>query len=900
MKQKNNNAPPRWAQRLLRWYCPDSLLEEVEGDLLEAFHRNLEKRGLRQARRQYVADAIRFFNPTTFEKGRQAHASIPHYPVNHAAMWSNHLKIAVRNMLKHRLFSFINIFGLALGLAFVLLAFLFVNHEYSYDNFHANGDNIYRVNEVEYLQSGLEDQPSLFRQEQEGISKYAYLPLAAGPTLQEEYPEVMRYTRFDETNAIVRSGNRVFSEKVHLADSTFFELFDFELLEGEASEVLREKNQVAISPKVASKYFGSENPMGRQLEVITYTDTLLCVVSGIAAEPPANSSLQFGMLLNIRNAPRYEKKMTQWGSFNTVLFVELAEGTAPAAFENKLQSFARQYLQGTIDYLKERYQLTDEDNIFELTLTPLKDIHLEHSVSWLAPTGNPLNVFILSGLALVILLMACLNYISLAVTGAAGRTREVGIRKILGASRRQIRLQFWAEAQLLVLIALFAAAGLAWLLLPSFSEFVQRELSLRLADQAPFLLALLGIAFFAGFIAGGYPAAFVARFKPVKVLKGDTYRYEPRFTRVIVVIQNALSVFLIVSALVMYRQMKFINDKDLGYDTSQTLVLKTHSGSGEGAELLSQRLKNALKGKSGIESVAATSISFNQGYDIRGFDYKGGTQSAFYYRVDPAYIPTLGIELAAGRNFSEAHGSDKTRAVIINERLARDLGMDEPVGQNIPWGKDKEYTIIGLARDYHVTALSQPVQPVMLVMDDTEAGLDAFLIKIAAGQLSPAVQAIEKAWKAVAPGRPFDYTFLDEDVAEQYAGYSRWMSIIGASTLFAILIASLGLFGLAGIFAVNRQKEIGIRKVLGAGVEQILLFLNKGLIRLSLIALLLGAPLAWWAMRAWLANFEYKIDMSWDVFALAGGACLTLALLTVSCHSLRSALANPVDALRNE
>ncbi|MCB0565320.1 MAG: ABC transporter permease [Phaeodactylibacter sp.] len=900
MKNKNNLSPPAWARRLLHWYCPESLLEEIEGDLLEAFQLNLEKKGPRAARRQYVLDGARFFNPTTFKKARQIPTPGLPYPINQAAMWNNHLKIAFRNMLKHKLSSFINILGLSLGLAFVILVYLFVKHEYSYDNFHANADRIYRVNEIEFHQAGLKDETSIFKQEQEGISKYAYLPLATGPTMQEEFPEVMRYTRYDETNTIVRRGKRVFSEKVHLVDSTFFELFDFELLEGDAAEVLNGKNRIVISPEMARKYFGAEDPIGKELEVTTYMDTLLCTVTGIAAHPPANSSLQFDMLINILHKPYYERNIAQWGAFNTTLFLELAEGTRPEVLESKLAAFVKEYLHGTIDYLKGRFHLTNEDQILKLALTPLKEVHLEHSIIWLGPTGNPLNVFILSGLGLSILLMACLNYISLAVTGASGRTREVGIRKILGSSRKQIRLQFWAEAQLLVLVALVFAVGLAYWFLPAFSEFVQRDLSLRYTGQGPLLLSLLGIALFTGLIAGGYPAAFVAGFQPVKVLKGDTYRYEPRFTRAIVVLQNALSVFLIISALVMYRQMKFVNDKDLGYDTSQTLVLKTHSGSSEDVGLLAQRLENALNGKSEIQSVAAASMSFNQGYDIRGFEYKGEDQSAFYYRVDPNYIPTLGIEMAAGRNFSAAFGSDKTGAAIINERLAKKLGMDNAVGQSIPWGKEKEYTIIGVAKDYHVTTLNQPVQPVLLTMDETEAGLDAFLVKIAAGKMSEAVQIVEKAWKAVAPGRPFEYTFLDEDVAEQYADYARWMNIIGISTLFAILIACLGLFGLAGIFAVNRQKEIGIRKVLGAGVEQILLFLNKGLLQLSLIALVLAAPVAWWAMRVWLSKFEYKIDMSWDVFALAGVACLALALLTVSYHSLRSALANPVDALRNE
>ncbi len=900
MEDHPNHHPPRWAQRLLHGYCPEEVMEEIEGDLEEAFYHRLEKEGPALARRQYCIDVLRFFNPLTFRKARRIRAQSITFPVNHPAMWNNYLKIALRNIRKQKLFSLINILGLAVGLAFVILVFLFVQHELSYDRFHSNAENIYRVEEVQYQQSGLEDKPSLFKAEQEGIVKYGYLPLPTGPVMQEEIPEVLRFSRFTPTEAVVSRGEQIFSEKIHLVDSTFFRLFDFELLAGNPEEVLDEKNRLVISPGIARKYFGYENPLGRELQVVTYTDTLACTVSGIVEPPPANSSLQFDMLLNIRHKPGYEKSITQWGSFNTGLFVELAPGSSLAAVEKKLQAFAREYMADTYTFLKDRFKLSEEDKIFELNLSPLPDIHLDPSVTWKGSAGNPMNIFILSGLGLIILLTACLNYISLALTSASGRTREVGIRKVLGSTRWQLSLQFWVEAQLLVLISLLLALGLAAWFLPVFNAFVQRNLAFDLGQQAGLALALLGIMIITGLLAGGYPAGIISRIRAAEVLKGKTYRYKPGLTQGIVVLQNALSVFLIISALIMYRQMDFINSKDLGYDTDQVLVLDLKTSAGENSELLLERMRNSLEGRNGIREIAAANVSFNQGANIRGFGYEGEVQSAYYYRVSQNYLSTLGIELLEGRNFSTAKGMDKEGAIIINEALAEQLGMENPIGQRLPWGEGKALTIIGLVKDYHVESLNQPVQPVMLTMDDAEGGLAALLVKISGREIAPAIEAVQSTWKAAAPGRPFEYTFLDEDVAAQYESYQRWMNIIWASTLFAIFIACLGLFGLSGIFAVNRRKEVSIRKVFGARTANILLLLNKNLFKLAFLSLLIATPVAWWSMRQWLANFEYKAEMGWGPFVIAGAISLCLAVATVSYHALRTALANPVEALREE
>lgn len=821
---------------------------------------------------------------------------------NRWSMFQNYLKTALRNLLRRRLYTFINLFGLSVGLAFVILILLFIRQELSFDHFHANLDHIFRVEEMEYQQSGITERTDWlgYPRPTEGIQKYPYLPLALGPTLQEELPEIQRFTRYDRGGAIVRRDNKSFTEDINFVDSTFFEIFSFSLLEGDPDQVLQERNTVVITPEIARKYFGNKNPIGETLSVQTFDTTQLFTVSGIAQRPPDHSSIDFQILMRVENKPFYQRQYANWNSFNTPLFLELADGTSAADLAPKLQAFTDRQFEKYIAEQRSRYQLSAEAPVFTLPLTALKDVHLNSSIEWLRP-GNATNILILGTIALLILLIAGLNYISLSLAGASGRMREVGVRKVLGSTPRQIARQFWVEAQVLAIAAILIAVALVELALPLFNEFVERDLSMGWRNWLLLLPPLALIALVTGLLSGSYPAWVLARFRPVSVLKSNsTYRYQPGFIKVAVVVQFALSVFLMLSSLVMYRQMRFVNQKDLGYDKDHVLVLQTNTGwTDEGARLLG-RLREALKDEPRVGQLSGTNNTFSRGWDINGFETPDGKRHrAFIYSGDYNYLDALGLELVAGRNFSIDHPTDSTRACIVNEALAADLGLTDPIGAEVPW-RDYSNVIVGVVKDFNFLPLTEQIQPALIHMNPEEGKVLSILAKIQGSDIPGALAAIERAWRQAAPAQPFDYSFLDEDLAAEYAAFRRWLGIMGVATAFALLIACMGLFGLAGIMALNKTKEIGIRKVLGASLTNILTMLNRDLVRLALLALLLAAPAGWYVMHKWLGRFEYRIAMSWELFAVAGLACLTVALLTVSYHSLRAARRNPVDSLKYE
>ena len=817
-------------------------------------------------------------------------------------MFRNQLKIVFRSLLKQKLYSFINIFGLAIGIAFVLLIFLFVQHELSYDKFHENAQNIYLINEIQFTKPDVkekDDWRAMLTNEE--IYKSAYLPMPLGPTLKNDYPEVQQFSRYGDGNATVRFENKVFKEGLHFVDGNFLEMFSFPLLEGKADEVLAAKNQVVITPEIARKYFGRKNPIGQTLIIKVFEKEENFSVAGLVEAPPVHSSLSFNILIPIENKAFYEKNMERWGSFNTPTFIELADNVSTVDFKNKLQLFVQKYMSGTIDWIRERHKLGEKDRAFELTLTALGNVHLDASVGW-RDAGNPLNILILSGIALLILIIACLNYISLALTGASGRTTEVGIRKVLGSTPNQLRRQFWLEAQALVLIALVIAIILTEIFLPTFNTLIQRELSTNWSQQFWLLLPLGGIALLTGLIAGGYPALFLARFQPIEVLRGHkTYRMQPSFIKSAVIAQFAMSAFLIISALIMYQQMQYVNQKDLGYDKEQVFILYTNTGWGDEGERLCERMKMALKNNSDISSISGTNLIFNSAWDMRGFDSLDNYYWAYVYRADYDYLSTLGINLIEGRNFSTENPSDITSGILINQAMVETMNLDDPIGANIPWiGEEEESRVIGIVENYHFRPLGEAINPMLLHINPKEGAIEHIMFKINGKNMPQIIETIRANWKAIAPYQPFEYTFLDETVAAQYESYNRWMSIISVATLFAIFIACLGLFGLAGIMAVNKTKEIGIRKVLGASTQSIMILLNKDLVKLAFISLLLAAPISYYAMTQWLDNFAFKIEMGWEIFVLAGLLCVGIALITVSYHSIKAAWSNPIDSLKVE
>jgi len=818
-------------------------------------------------------------------------------------MIKNYVKIAFRNIRKQKLYSGINIFGLALGIACCIIIYLFIQDEFSYDRFHQNAENLYRVEQLRYqkLKSEIEPTPFFDSRLPEGMSKSPWLPLPMGPTIGELFPEIEHYIRADESNFIVRSETESFEEDVLLVDSTFFEAFSFPLRSGSAASVLDDQSRIVLTPEMAQKYFSDENPVGKTLTLTIQNEEKLFTVSGIAETPPKNSSIPFSMVMRIEHKPFYDFNIERWNSFNTPLFVALSKGADREQFIGKLNAFANERYEESWQGARDRLGLPEDATVAEFTISPITGIHLDAAAEW-PGVSNPLYSYILGAIAILILIIACINYITLALARSSGRAKEVGIRKASGAQRSQIAIQFWGETQLLTLIAMVAGIGLAELVLPWFNMLADKSLSIHYLDDAGFLAVLLGIAFVTGLIAGSYPASVFSRYQPVKVLKGvGSLSFKPRLTKVLLVVQYSLSVFLIISSLIMFRQLEFVSGKDLGYDEEQVVFISTHTGWNEEGTRLMERYRTELAGVPGVNNVSGMAPAFTQGSNVYGFRVDGEVKESHIYYVDEQLVNTLGIELVRGRNFSEDRPADVTESIIVNQALVASMGWEEPLGQQLPWkGQENPSTVIGVVRDFHFLSMESQIQPMLFHMDPEQGGVADIAVKIEEGMIAETLPSLEATWGEVAPFTPFSYWFLDDAVARQYGQYQRWLTIMGISTFMAILIACLGLFGLAGLTAVNKTKEIGIRKVLGAGIHQILLLLNKDLVKLIVISLLLAAPASWYIMEQWLSDFAFRIDIGASVFLVSALTALGIAVLTVSYHSVKAATVNPVESLRSE
>ncbi|MBS1681769.1 MAG: ABC transporter permease [Bacteroidetes bacterium] len=884
--------PPQFALRFLRMFCPAELHESIEGDLVEQFEEDIVSRGLNYARFKFLLNTINFFRPGIILRNKFK------ADINHTYMIGNYFKVATRNILKRKLFSFINAFGLSIGISFCILIFLFIKDERSFDQFHANKKNIYRIESLIYESRWKSDQVSPY-------TRSAWLQLGLRDALKDELPEIQYATRFNEgSTAILRYRNKVFSEKIAYTDGDFFKMFSFKLLSGNREKLFENKLEVVITPAIALKYFGSEDPLGKVIS-IDNQGAKLYTVAGVMEAPPANSSFDFKILVPQENRPYYERSMKQWGSFNTPCFVQLLEKTDTANFRANLDKVVQKYMGKMLERWRkeEAIQLPIDGKLLELIFTPLSDVHLLKSVNW-HKVSDPQYSYILGGIALLILVIACINYISLALTTSTTRRKEVGVRKVAGAGRNQLIYQFGFESLFLAFISMLFGVLLVLLFLPSFNQFTGKEIAIQTKEWFELLGIGLALTFFVGLFAGSYPSAFLARYQPALVLKGQfTSRLQAGFTKPLVVLQFFLSASLIVCSVIMYRQMKFIATKDLGYSKDQTLVIPTQTGWNEEANKTVERFRIRAQKESGIVSVSGTSSSFNQGYSRYGYKIKDEQKSAYVYAVDPNYLSTLGIHLSQGRNFDATIFSDTT-AIIVNEALVKDMKWDDPLSEHLNWREDTVgigAKVIGVVKDYHFLSLESAIEPMFLSIDKKNVGyLTTLLVKVEAGKVPVSLEKVRGVWKELFPDRPFDYTFLDEDVAKQYESYQHWMSITGLATGFAILISCMGLFGLAGINAVNRTKEIGIRKVLGAELPSIFILLNKQYVGLSLIAFVLAVPISWVIMGKWLESFKFSILMSWDLFAISILLGLIIALATVSYHALKTALVNPAETLKYE
>lgn len=806
-------------------------------------------------------------------------------------MFKNYFKVALRSLWKSKGFSAINIFGLAIGLATCLLITLYVVDELSYDHYNKKAERIYRINsDIKFGGGDL---------------RLTVTSDPMGAVLKKDYPQVEEYTRVynSEGSKLVKKGNQyITEERIAYVDSTFFRVFTLPAISGDTETALNEPNTVVLTESSSKKYFNTTDVVGKTIEISDNPYKITAVIKDI----PRTSHFNFGFLLSMDNV-NY-----QWGSFlsnNFQTYIVLQKGVDYKAFEKNFITVIDKYL---LPQAKQFMQINSMDdfkkagNKLEYTLMPLLDIHL-HSDRFpeLGTNGNIQYVYIFSAVALFVLLIACINFMNLSTARSANRAKEVGIRKVLGTEKKTLVQQFLLESILTVIIALIIGIGIAALVLPLFNDVSAKSFSAKDFVSGRIVLFILLVPFVVGVLAGIYPAFFLSRFKPVTVLKGSSVGIfkKSNLRSVLVVFQFATSIILIIGTVVVYRQLQYIQNKNLGFNKEQVLIINGTGALQNNAEVFKNEVRNlpgvtsaSFTGYLPVSSSARSDNSFSKSAVM---DSKTGVNMQ-RWTVDYDYINTLGMQMIQGRNFSREFGSDSS-GVIVNETAAKLLGFSSPLGEKIYTYNNRNepiaYNIIGVVKNFHFESLRQNIGPLCMMLGDARF-LTSF--KVSTSNIQALVKQIESKWKVMAPGMPFSYRFLDDSFDEMYRSEQRVGKIAITFAVLAILIACLGLFGLVTYAAERRIKEIGIRKVLGATISNIIGMLSKDFLLLVVIAAVISFPIAWWGMNQWLQDFAYRIDISWWIFIIAGLMAAVIALITVSFQAIRAALANPVKNLRTE
>lgn len=812
-------------------------------------------------------------------------------------MIKNYLTIALRNLWKNKVITVINIVGLSLGLACFALLLLHVNDEFSFDRFHLKKDRIFRV--YRYLQPA----------NGEAASSDPFMPMPLGPAMKADFPDVVNYVRFcDWGDQFVRSGKLLTATPVLFADPQIFEVFNFPLLYGDPNTALAEINSVVLTEKAALDFFGEKNPTGKTLEIKVADEFEPFVVSAVAKNLPPNSSIRFDILASYAKhaASKFGKRsVDNWNRSGYFTLVELKPGSGLPQDSARLQQFYNKYHPGETEEARNKAQWTAAGEPVSYRLQALPDWHTDTEVDGGAvATMNPKYGWILMGLGSLVLLIACINFTTLSIGRSAGRAREIGVRKVVGAHRRQLVGQFLAESLLLSAVSMLLAAGLAFAFLPAFNELTDKKLRFDLGLYPELGWMLAGLTLLTGLLAGAYPALVLSGFRPMEALKSK-FRVAGSnfFTKSLVTFQFVLSVGLIACTLIMLRQLHFLQQKNPGFNKDNVLIV---NASDADTKHIYPLFKSALAGQNSIAGVASAELSLGaeSGWSRSGFDYKGQNKQVYEYFVDPEYLSVLGMPLLAGRNFDRSITADTVTSVVINETLVRDFGwtMDNAVGQVLTGYHENGVNnpvVIGVVRDFNFLSLHKEVKPMMFQMFNGYEPFQ-FFVRLRPGQIPEGIAAAKKAWTDVEPNLPFRYKFLDDNLARFYKAEARWSAIIGYAGILAVALAGLGLFGLVALATLKRTKEIGIRKVLGAGIVSVARVLAGDFLQLVLIAILIASPLAWYFMQRWLADFAYRIEMQWWMFALAGLVALVIVILTVGFQSLKAALVNPIKSLRSE
>lgn len=810
-------------------------------------------------------------------------------------MFSNYFKIAWRNIVKSKGFSVINIVGLAAGITCFLLISLYVLDELSYDRFYKNADRIYRVNS--FIKFGGNE------------LNLAVCSDPMGATLKKDYPQVEEFTRiYTYNSAYMKKGAEYINEtRVANVDSTFFAVFSLPAIEGDTKTALDLPNTVVINESTAKKYFGSaQAAIGKTMER-GVKDPELYKVTAVIKDIPRNSHFNFDLLFSMDNV---EYGFGNFLSHNFYTYIVLKPGTDPKAFQKNLDEVTRKYALAQAQQFIKVESLEDFEksgNRLKYELMPIQKIHLYSALyPELGVNGNIQYVYIFSAIALFTLLIACINFMNLSTARSANRAKEVGIRKVLGTNRGTLIRQFLAESTLTAFIAMLFSIVIVYLVLPLFNSLSAKQLLYSDLINWKFLLVAICLPLLVGVLSGSYPAFFLSRFKPIAVLKGKIAKGAKgsSLRSGLVVFQFGISIVLIIGTIVVYRQLSFIQNTNIGFNKDQVLVVD-----GLGPMSNPQAFKNeVLQVRGAVEATLTTYLPVeNSNRSDNSFSTSPvmSTTNAISMQnwvVDENYISTMGMELVKGRNFSKDFGSDST-AIIINEKTAELIGSDDPIGKKLYEGNPNDpndwrsYTIIGVVKNFNFESLHKNIGPLSLILGNNANGA-AFRVQTA--DLSDLVAKVERIWKSMAPGIPFSYRFLDESFDEMYRDEQRIGKVVFMFSIIAIIIGCLGLFGLSTFIAEQRTKEIGIRKVLGASVGNLVGMLSKDFLWMILIAFVIAVPIAWYVMNSWISDFAYRTQLSWWIFAVAGLAALSIALITVSFQAIKAALMNPTKSLRTE
>lgn len=806
-------------------------------------------------------------------------------------MIKNYLKTAFRSLKKNRAFTAINILGLALGFTAALLIVFYVADELSYDRYNVNADRIYRVNEDLKL----------------GGNKVQYAvcmpPLAQ--VLKNDFPDVENTVRLKRGGGMhVKKGNEnILEYNMIFADPSLFDVFTLPMLYGDKATALKDPNTVVITESTAKKYFDRTNVVGESL--ITDNGQLL-KITGVIKDIPTQSHFTADFILSMSSFP--DSRSTEWlrSDYNTYVLIRKGADykKLEAQFPQLLRKYSGQQLQ---DELKMSYdQFEKSGSYFRMNMIPLTDIHLHsNQTGELGANTTVEYVYIFSVIAAFILLIACVNFMNLSTARSANRAREVGVRKVLGSARKYLVAQFLSESVMVALAAMIIGVVAAVLLLPAFNHLADKNIVITRHMVAWLIPAAAALVLVAGFLAGLYPAFFLSAFQPINVLKGKiaTGFKGSGLRSFLVVLQFSISIFLIAGTLVVYNQLHYIQNRDLGFNRSQVLIV--HNAFELGGH--SKTFKHEVKQLGGVQNATMTGFLPVQSNRSTGIFYKAAVadpKSSIFpqvWAVDEDYVNTLGMKIIAGRNFSNKIASD-SNALVINETAAKLLGFTDPINKVIytspggNGGKFQPMTIIGVVKDFNFSSLRQNIDPVVMQLRDDTGDLS---IKLQAAAISAILPQIESDWKELSQA-PFQYSFMDQDFEAIYRTEQRTGTIAMVLTSLAVIIACLGLFGLAAYAAEQRAKEIGIRKVLGASVSSIAGMLSKDFIKLVLIAIIISSPIAWYLMHKWLQDFAYRVNFDWWILAIAGGAAIMIAFATISFQSIKAAVANPVDSLRSE